>query len=99
MNTQLNEKQQHDFVKRGFSRRSLGRIAAMISAGAALPFYNESAMAQLSAVRGMPADAVKINANENPLGPCPDALEAVHQIAKNGRRYLHEQTLGFPELP
>jgi len=60
--------QKDDFMKRGFSRRDLGRVAAMIAAGAALPFWNEPAMAQLSAIRGpMPADAVKINANENPL--------------------------------
>jgi histidinol-phosphate aminotransferase len=98
MNTQLNEQQKLHFVKRGFSRRSFGRIATMISAGAALPFFNESAMAQLSAVRGMPADAVKINANENPLGPCPDALEAIHNIAKNGGRYLYEETFGFQEV-
>ena len=70
MNLHLSQQQKHDFVKRGFSRRSFGRIATMMTAGAALPFYNESAMAQLSAIRGpMPPDAVKINANENPLGP------------------------------
>src|SRR5258705_230326 len=70
----------------------------MISAGAALPFYNEPAMAQLSAVRDMPADAVKINANENPLGPCPEALEAIHNIAAKGGRYLYEETFGFQEV-
>src|SRR3954466_5270317 len=97
MNAHLNEQLKRDFVKRGFSRRNFGRIATMISAGTALPFFNESAMAQLSAVRGMPADAVKINANENPLGPCPEALEAVHTVAKNGGRYLYEETFGFQE--
>ena len=50
-----------------------------------MPFYNEPAMAQLSAIRGgMPAGAVKINANENPLGPCDAALEAIYAVAKNG---------------
>jgi histidinol-phosphate aminotransferase len=93
MNLQLNEQTKRDLLQRGFSRRSLGRIAAMISAGAALPFYNEPAMAQLSAVRDMPPDAVKINANENPLGPCPEALEAIHNIAAKGGRYLYEETL------
>ena len=97
MNLHLNAQQAREFAKRGFSRRSFGRIAAMISAGAALPFYNEPAMAQLSAVRNMPPDAVKINANENPLGPCPEALEAIHSIAKNGGRYLYEETFGFQE--
>jgi hypothetical protein len=58
-----------DLMERGFSRRHFGRIAAMLGAGAAaLPFYNEPAMAQLSAVGGqIPPDAVRINANENPL--------------------------------
>jgi len=56
-------------------------------------------MAQLSAIRGpMPADAVKINANENPLGPCEEALAAIHKIAKDGGRYLYEETFGFQEL-
>jgi histidinol-phosphate/aromatic aminotransferase/cobyric acid decarboxylase-like protein len=94
----LNEDQKRDLLSRGFSRRSLGRIAAVITAGASLPFYNEPAMAQLSAVRGMPPDAVKINANENPLGPCPEALAAIHAVAKNGGRYLYEETFGFQEL-
>jgi histidinol-phosphate aminotransferase len=97
MNLHLDTQQARDFAKRGFSRRSFGRLAAVISAGATLPFYNEPAMAQLSAVRNMPPDAVKINANENPLGPCPEALEAIHGIAKNGGRYLYEETFGFQE--
>src|SRR3979411_203624 len=98
MNTQFNQQHKLDFVKRGFSRRSFARIAPMISAGAALPFYNESAMAQLSAVRGMPADAVKIDANENPLGPCKEALEAIHAVAAKGGRYLYDETFGFTDL-
>src|SRR6516165_9887626 len=94
----LTETQKSDLVQRGFSRRNFGRIAAMITAGATLPFYNESAMAQLSAVRGMPPDAVKINANENPLGPCPEALEAIYKVARNGGRYMYEETFGFQEV-
>ena len=35
----------------------------------------------------MAADAVRINSNENPLGPCPEALEAICQVAKFGGRY------------
>ena len=65
----LNENQKRDLLERGFNRRTFGRIAAMLTAGASLPFYNEPAMAQLSAVRNMPPDAVKINANANPWGP------------------------------
>jgi histidinol-phosphate aminotransferase len=81
------------FLKRGFSRRNFGRIATMITAGATLPFYNEPAMAQLSMVKGpIPADAVLINANENPMGPCPEALEAMHNIIPKGGRYMYNLT-------
>ena len=67
----LAEQTTKEFLQRGFTRRSLGRISAMMAAGAALPFYNESALAQLSRVANIPPDAVLINANENPLGPVP----------------------------
>jgi hypothetical protein len=69
MNAALNPQRKREFLDRGFSRRSFGRIAAMMGAGAtALPFFNEGALAQLSKVDA-PPDAVMINANENPLGP------------------------------
>ncbi len=81
------------FLKRGFSRRNFGRIATMLTAGATLPFYNEPAMAQLSMVKGpIPADAVLINANENPMGPCQEALEAMHNIIPKGGRYMYNLT-------
>ncbi len=95
MNDILNAEQTSEILKRGFSRRSLGRFASLITAGAALPFYNESALAQLSMVKNMPADAVKINANENPLGPCPQAAEAIYSIVKKGGRYMYENTFSF----
>lgn len=81
--------QQKELLKRGFSRRSFGRIATVLAAGSTLPFYNESALAQLSKIDNAPPDAVMINANENPLGPCKEALEAVHKIAANGGRYMY----------
>ncbi len=48
-------------------------------------------------VKNMPADAVKINANENPLGPCPEAADAIHSVIKNGGRYLYEDTYDLGE--
>lgn len=96
--TCLTNEIKNDLMERGFTRRNFGRIAALISAGASLPFYTEQAMAQLSAVRGMPADAVKINANENPMGPCKEALEACHAILAKGGRYQYEETFAFTEL-
>ncbi len=99
MPASLNAALKHDLMDRGFSRRHFGRIAAMLGAGAAaLPFYNEPAMAQLSAVSGqIPPDAVRINANENPLGPCAEAAAAIHAIVPKGGRYLYEETFGFQE--
>lgn len=74
------------------SRRRVLRAASLLSAGAALPFYNEFAMAQTAErARGsrapMPPDAVRISSNENPLGPCAEACEAIAKIAKYGGRY------------
>ena len=77
---------------KSFTRRSFGRLATIMAAGAALPVYDEPALAQLSKIRNMPPDAVKINANENPLGPCPEAADAVHNVIKNGGRYMFELT-------
>jgi len=82
-------------LNRAFSRRSFHRFASLLAAGAALPFYNERALAQLSMVKNLPADAVKINANENPMGPCPAAAEAIHAIVQNGGRYLYEETFAM----
>src|SRR5258705_5966108 len=93
MQVTLTTQQQNDFLRRGFSRRSFGRIAALAGGGAAaLPFFNEPALAQLSQVRGAPPDAVMINANENPLGPCTEAKEAIHNIVASGGRYMYGET-------
>lgn len=88
----LSALEQKEFLNRGFSRRSFGRLASVLAAGATLPFYNEPALAQLSKVNDAPPDAVMINANENPLGPCKEALEALHKIASNGGRYMYGET-------
>lgn len=94
----LTSEQTHELMHRGFTRRNLGRIGAMLAGAAALPFYNEPALAQLSAVRGIPADAVKINSNENPMGPCVEAMEAIYSVVKKGGRYVYEETFGFQEI-
>jgi histidinol-phosphate aminotransferase len=89
----FNPEETKDLLKRGFSRRNFGRIATMLTAGATLPFYNEPALAQLSRVKGtMPPDAVIINANENPMGPCPEAAEAMRNMVQKGGRYMYQLT-------
>lgn len=87
------------FVSPRLSRRSFGRLLALATAGATMPFYNEGTLAhaQLSRIGRLPPDAVKINANENPLGPCAEALEAISKIKKDGGRYLYEETDVFIE--
>ncbi|HKW97240.1 MAG TPA: pyridoxal phosphate-dependent aminotransferase [Bryobacteraceae bacterium] len=85
--------EQLDLLRRSFTRRAFGRFATLLTAGATLPFYNEPALAQYSMIPGgVPADAVKINANENPLGPCAEAAEAIHNVVKKGGRYMYEET-------
>jgi len=88
-----NREFQRDLVQRGYTRRSFGRIAALVSAGATLPFFNEPALAQLSKIPGgIPPDAVKIDANENPMGPCSDAIDAIQSIVPKGGRYQYDLT-------
>jgi histidinol-phosphate aminotransferase len=86
---------QMNAAKNGFSRRNFARFSSMLAAGAAIPFFKESAMAQLSMIGPLPADAVKINANENPLGPCKEAAEAIHGVVQKGGRYMYEETFSF----
>ncbi|MEJ7616361.1 MAG: hypothetical protein WKF30_05185 [Pyrinomonadaceae bacterium] len=77
------------------SRRMFGRVALLATAGATLPFYNEATLAQLSRIGPLPEGAVKINANENPMGPCAEAAEAIHKVVQKGGRYVYEETDTF----
>jgi histidinol-phosphate aminotransferase len=81
-----------DLVTRGFSRRQVLRAVAMAGAAAALPLGSEPALAQLSGVEALPADAVKINANEFPEGPSTGALAALTAAAQQGNRYQYPRT-------
>lgn len=82
------------------SRRNFLRLAGV---AASMPLMSEGALAyaamypQAAATAGksvarrprpaLPANAVLINANENPLGPCPAACEAIAAMAHLGGRY------------
>jgi len=98
MQFQLPRHWQADFARRGFTRRDFGKIATLLGAGATLSFYNEASLAQLSQVKNLPPDAVRINANENPLGPAPEALEAVQRVLAQSGRYGYELTDELREL-
>jgi histidinol-phosphate aminotransferase len=71
-------------------RRSFLRRASLL---AAAPIFTEAHFA-LAAERkrapratGIPSDAVLINANENPLGPCKAACEKIAALGPLGGRY------------
>ena len=82
-----------DLVARGFTRRHLLRVAALVGAGAtALPIGGERVLAQLSNAGAIPDDAVKINANEFPEGPSERALAALADAARQGNRYQYPET-------
>lgn len=93
MKHSLDRDQARDFMARGFTRRDFGRIFALMTGAAALPFYDECALAQAAFPPGrIPPDAVRINLNENPLGPCREALQAMAAGVPKCGRYLVEET-------
>jgi histidinol-phosphate aminotransferase len=90
----LTPKLAESLLDRGYSRRQLAKIA--MGAAAAMPFFNEFALAQqfqagAGGARGArPAydpDATVITSNENPMGPCKEGLEALIKVAPMGWRY------------
>jgi histidinol-phosphate aminotransferase len=88
--TALLEAAEKDFIKRGFSRRGFNRAMTLLAAGSSLPFYNEAALAQRAQGMGrapMSPDAVRISSNENPMGPCKEACEAMAAVLPQGGRY------------
>jgi histidinol-phosphate/aromatic aminotransferase/cobyric acid decarboxylase-like protein len=84
----LTQSLRNDLLARGISRRSFGKIASFLAAASSLPLSSEMAMAQASKLENVAPGAVMINANENPMGPCKEALDALHSIAGQGGRYL-----------
>lgn len=80
-----------DIGKSNLSRRNFVRFASLFAASTALPFaepFTERTLAQIPTLKRVPPpDAVLINLNENPMGPAPEALEAIYASSKNGGRY------------
>src|SRR5580704_12663795 len=68
------------------SRRSFLSLSAAASAALALRIVTEPMLAQ-AAGRNFPKDGIKINANENPLGPSASAREAATAMVAQGGRY------------
>lgn len=72
-----------------FSRRSFLQASSVVSAALALRVVTEPMLAY-AAHPHHPADAILINANENPLGPCAVARSAASGIVPQSGRYLME---------
>jgi histidinol-phosphate aminotransferase len=73
------------------SRRSFLQVSGAAAAVAVgFRIVTEPMLAHASSLpypRPYPKDAVLINANENPLGPCGVACDAVNSVASEGGRY------------
>lgn len=77
------------------SRRSFFRMAAVATATAAVPILTEPHLAYAQRrriARELPPDAVRIDANENPLGPCSGACAVMSSLLPEGGRYDFELT-------
>jgi len=75
-----------------FSRRSFLHLSAAASAAAMFQGMTEPMLAAASRRRPHAKDAVLIDANENPLGPCQAARDAVAAIIPQGGRYSDNLT-------
>jgi histidinol-phosphate aminotransferase len=76
----------NDFNLSSASRRSFLSVSAAASAALALRIVTEPMLAY-AARQSMPANAVKIDSNENPLGPGASARQALTAILPQGGRY------------
>jgi histidinol-phosphate aminotransferase len=76
-----------ELLDRGYSRRQLGRVAALIGGGMAVQsLLPATAAAQSQAARAV-AGAIRIGANECWTGPFPMAAQAAANVIASGNRY------------
>lgn len=61
---------------------------ALAASGLGLAAAPAAATATLSPGYGPPAGVAKLNANENPYGPSPDAIREMYEAAKQGAYYV-----------
>ncbi len=81
-----------------FSRRSFLQVSTAASAAVALRFVTEPMLAYAQELPYAPVGGVRINANENPLGPCAAARSAVAAIMPEAGRYRFRLTEEFVNL-
>jgi histidinol-phosphate aminotransferase len=75
-----------------FSRRSFLHLSAAATAAAAFHGFSEPMLAAKSRRQPHAKDAILIDSNENPLGPCQAARDAVAGIIPLGGRYSDNLT-------
>ena len=70
------------------SRRSFLQASTAASAALAFRIVTEPMLAHAARHNNVPEGSVMIDSNENPLGPCAAAREAVVAITPQSGRYL-----------
>jgi histidinol-phosphate aminotransferase len=75
-----------------FSRRSFLHLSAAVGTATAFRFMTEPMFAAAARRRPHAPDAVMIDSNENPLGPCQSARDAMTAILPLGGRYSDNLT-------
>jgi len=80
-----------------FSRRSFLTLSAAASAAAMFRPMGEAQMASVARPAVHSANAVFIDSNENPLGPCQAAREAASALIPQGGRYSFHLTQELAE--
>ncbi len=87
MTVMLDKDAKEDLIARGYSRRQMAKVAALLGAGAAASsMLGGTAMAQQQAARGKKG-AVRIGANECWTGPFPSGVGAAAEAAALGNWY------------
>ncbi|CAM5509309.1 pyridoxal phosphate-dependent aminotransferase [Sphingobium scionense] len=87
MTMMLDKEAREDLIERGYSRRQLAKVAALIGAGAAMhEMLASPALAQQQAARGVKG-AVRIGSNECWTGPFPSGVDAIAKAGAVGNWY------------
>jgi histidinol-phosphate aminotransferase len=68
-------------------RRFAGSLGTAVAGAALLDTSLARSAAKASVLRAAPADPVRLNANENPFGPSPRAVEAMERCGRVASRY------------
>src|SRR5271170_7159701 len=90
----LTEETQDDLLDRGYSRRQLGRIAAVFSMGAAVATIGRPALASGGIPDPAPTAKVRIGANECWTGPFAPGQTAAAAIISSSNRYAPQDQRG-----